>query len=541
MSSDLVPVKRALLSVSDKTGLAEFARALHHEFKIELISTGGTAKFLRDQALAVTDVSDITGFPEMMDGRIKTLHPLIHGGLLALRDNPEHAAAMQKHGIKPIDLVCINLYPFEQTISKPDVTFEEAIEDIDIGGPAMIRSAAKNHRYVLVVTSTDRYEKVLGDLREHAGSSCGKHRLKQAQRAFEHTARYDALISDYLSKAVGTRSGGMQLNLTKAVDLRYGENPHQKAALYVDEKPNEPSVAFARQLHGKELSYINLLDADAALGCAKEFDRPAACIVKHATPCGAAIADDVATAFARAYEADSRAAFGGIVALNRDVDLAAATAITSIDKLLEVIVVPRFTDDALQVLRDRWKSVRLLEVGSLPGGTGFQPVRGAQHGLKTRATDDAAGIHMHKIMGGYLVQDRDTLGLDESTWKVVTHRKPDASELADLRFAWLVCKHVKSNAIVLARDGATVGIGGGSVDRVGSARIAIEKARDRARGSVAASDAFFPFADGPQLLLNAGVTAIIQPGGSVRDADSITAVDRASAAMIFTSQRHFRH
>jgi phosphoribosylaminoimidazolecarboxamide formyltransferase/IMP cyclohydrolase len=535
MASDLVPVKRALLSVSDKTGLADFARTLHHDFKVELISTGGTAKFLRDQNLPVTDVADVTGFPEMMDGRIKTLHPLIHGGLLALRDNPEHAAAMKKHGIKPIDLVCINLYPFEQTISKPNVTFDEAIENIDIGGPAMIRSAAKNHRFVLVVTSPERYEKVLGDLREHNGCSCGKHRLKQAQRAFAHTAEYDSLIANYLATAGGIDSGGMILNLHKALDLRYGENPHQRATLLVGKQPNEASVAFARQLHGKELSYINLLDADAALSCVKEFDRPAACIVKHATPCGAAVADALPTAFLRAYEADPLAAFGGIVALNRDVDLQTAQAITSIDKLLEVIVAPRYADDALKLLRERWKNVRLLEVGNLnyASGVGVSPT--------DRGQDAHATLQMHKIVGGYLVQERDLIGIDDANWKVVTARQPSTGELADLKFAWLIAKHVKSNAIVLAHDGQTTGIGGGSVDRVGAARIAIEKAGARADGSVAASDAFFPFPDGPQLLLDAGVRAIIQPGGSVRDAESIDAVNRAGAAMIFTGQRHFRH
>src|SRR6476660_1767049 len=340
--SELVPIKRALLSVSDKTGLAEFASALHREFGVELISTGGTAKFLRDQKLPVTDVSEVTGFPEMMDGRVKTLHPKIHGGLLALRDNPEHVAAMKAHGIEPIDMVCVNLYPFAKTIEKPSVSFEEAIENIDIGGPSMIRSAAKNHRFVLVVTSPERYEKVLGDLREHKGSTCGKHRLKQAQRAFAHTAEYDSLIANYLASASGVDSGGMVLNLHKALDLRYGENPHQKATLLVGKKPNEASVAFARQLHGKELSYINLLDADGALSCVKEFAKPAACIVKHTTPCGAAEADDLPTAFRHAFEGDPLAAFGGIVALNRSVDLATAQAITSIDKLLEVIVAPDF-------------------------------------------------------------------------------------------------------------------------------------------------------------------------------------------------------
>src|SRR3954470_10230808 len=325
--SDLVPVKRALISVSDKTGLDAFATALVKEFGVELISTGGTARYLREQCkLPVTDVADVTGFPEMMDGRVKTLHPKIHGGLLAVRDNPEHAAAMQEHGIAAIDLVCINLYPFEQTVAKPGVTFEEAIENIDIGGPSMIRSAAKNHRWVLVVTSPERYEKVLGDLHEHNGATCGKHRLKQAQRAFAHTAEYDSVIANYLATAGGLDSAGMVLNLHKALDLRYGENPHQRATLLVGRQPDEASVAFAKQLHGKELSYINLLDADAALAAVKEMREPAACVVKHATPCGYATGPDLPTAFRLAYEGDPLAAFGGIVALNQDVDLATAQA-----------------------------------------------------------------------------------------------------------------------------------------------------------------------------------------------------------------------
>src|SRR5437868_6692421 len=312
--SDLVPVRRALLSVSDKTGLAEFAKALHGEFGIKLISTGGTGKFLRELGLPVTDVADVTGFPEMMDGRVKTLHPKIHGGLLALRDNAEHVAAMKQHGIEPIDLVCINLYPFAQTISKPGVTFDEAIENIDIGGPSMIRSAAKNHKFVLVVTSPERYEKVLGDLREHGGKSCGKHRLKQAQRAFGHTAEYDRTISTYLAKvAEMPRGDRLEMHLQKKQELRYGENPHQKAALYVGEKPVEASVAFATQLHGKELSYINLLDADAALSAVKELAAPTACIVKHATPCGYATGPDIATAFRRAFVGYPLSIFVGIV------------------------------------------------------------------------------------------------------------------------------------------------------------------------------------------------------------------------------------
>jgi phosphoribosylaminoimidazolecarboxamide formyltransferase / IMP cyclohydrolase len=533
--SDLVPVRRVLVSVSDKTGLAEFARALHREFAVELISTGGTARFLREHGLPVTDVSEVTGFPEMMDGRVKTLHPMIHGGLLALRDNPEHAAAMERHGIKAIDLVCVNLYPFEATVAKPGVSFEEAIENIDIGGPSMIRSAAKNHRFVLVVTEAERYEKVLGDLRKHGGASCGEHRLRQAQRAFAHTGAYDSAIAGYLTGYLKGGAGGakaqagegglpesLNLQLTRAAELRYGENPHQRGALYVGKRPTEASVAFAKQLHGKQLSYINLLDADAALSAARELAGPTACIVKHATPCGFATAGDLPTAFRNAFAGDPLAAFGGIVALNQAVDLATAQAITSIDKLLEVIVAPAFAEDALELLRSRWKNVRLLETGPL-------------------GTPDPGELSLHKIIGGFLVQERDLAGADQSGWKVVSRRPPTAREMSDLLVAWLTCKHVKSNAVVLAGDGMMLGSGAGQQDRVNACRIAIQKAGSRAKGSVAASDAFFPFPDGPQLLLDAGATAIIHPGGSMRDQETLDVVNQHGAAMITTGQRHFKH
>ena len=545
---DLVPVRRALLSVSDKTGLVEFATALTREFGVELISTGGTAAFLRDAGLAVTDVASVTGFPEMLDGRIKTLHPAIHGGLLAVRENPEHVAAIERHGIMPIDLVCINLYPFATTIENPDVTIDEAIENIDIGGPAMIRSGAKNNAYVLVVTAPSHYEKTLGDLRKHGGASCGQHRLKQAQRAFAHTAEYDGLIARYLAKEItpsvegeaekaGTEAGAqaetlpesLVLRLTKLRALRYGENPHQPAALYVAPRPAnaEASVAFADQLHGKELSYINLLDADAALSAVKELTSPTACVVKHATPCGFATAADLPTAFRLAFETDPLAAFGGIVALNQAVDLPTAQMIVGIDKLLEVIVAPHFAEEALALLKERWKNVRLLSVGDLHGH--------ADLGEDVRS--------MHKIIGGYLVQERDTLGAGAAAnrWAVASTRPPTAAEMADLTIAWVAAKHVKSNAIVLAKSGAAVGIGGGQVDRVNAARMAIAKAGERSPGSVAASDAFFPFPDGPELLLNAGVTAIIHPGGSMRDAQTLEFVNARGAALVITGQRHFRH
>jgi phosphoribosylaminoimidazolecarboxamide formyltransferase/IMP cyclohydrolase len=520
--SDLVPIRRALISVSDKSGLGPFAVALQKEFGAELISTGGTARFLRQQGLEVEDVSDITGFPEMMDGRVKTLHPNIHGGLLALRDNPEHAQAMERHGIQPIDLVCINLYPFEQTIARQGVTFEEAIENIDIGGPSMIRSAAKNHRYVLVVSSPIHYDDILEALRRNKGSSDGPSRLKQAQRAFAQTGEYDSMIANYLATTGGIDSAGVSLNLHKALDLRYGENPHQKATLLVGQKPDEASVAFAKQLHGKALSYINLLDADGALAAVKEFTEPAACIVKHTTPCGCATAANLAEAFTKAYQGDPLAAFGGIVALNRTVDLKAAEAITFIDKLLEVIVAPGFDDDALKLLRERWKNVRLLEVGP---------------------TDqfDRQELMMHKIVGGYLTQQRDLMGIDDADWKVVSKRPPTAGEMEELKFAWLVCKHVKSNAIAITKGHMLLGAGAGQMDRPSAARLAITKAADRINGSVAASDAFFPFPDAPQLLLDAGVTALIQPGGSLRDNETIDLVDRLGAAMVLTGQRHFKH
>jgi phosphoribosylaminoimidazolecarboxamide formyltransferase/IMP cyclohydrolase len=436
---------------------------------------------------------------------------------------------MKEHDIRPIDLLCINLYPFAATIEKPGVTLEEAIENIDIGGPAMIRSAAKNHGFVLVVTAPARYEKILADLRKHNGSSSAELRLRQAQSAFAHTAEYDGLIAKYLAAVITPAAEPadepatspeplpvtVNLSLHKKQELRYGENPHQKAALYVDRQPNEASVAYAKQLHGKELSYINLLDADGALSAVKEFSDPAACIVKHT-------AADLPTAFRRAFEGDPLAAFGGIVALNKPVDLATAQAITGIDKLLEVIVAPGYADDALALLRDRWKNVRLLQVGPI------------EH-------FDSSELMMHKIVGGYLLQQRDLTGLNETDWKIAGTRPPTEKELIDLRFAWLVCKHVKSNAIVVARDRMLLGAGAGQMDRPSAARLAIGKAGDRITGSVAASDAFFPFPDGPRLLLDAGVTAIIHPGGSLKDQDTIDLANQRGAAVVLTGQRHFKH
>ena len=534
--SDRVQVKRALLSVSDKTGLVAFATALANEFNVELISTGGTAKTLRDAGLAVRDVSDLTGFPEMMDGRVKTLHPKVHGGLLAIRDDAGHAASMREHGIEAIDLVVVNLYPFAATIAKPNSSFEDAIENIDIGGPSMIRSAAKNHHYVTVVTDASAYDAVLADLRAHAGATTLPLRRALAQKAFATTGAYDAMIANYLAmraledakSPVAHASESLPAALCGtyklAASLRYGENPHQSAALYTNpgHPGKEASVARAVQHHGKELSYINLLDADAALSVVKDFATPAACIVKHATPCGVGVGDDIATALERAYTADPLAAFGGIIAVNRPIDAATASLITAIDKLLEVIVAPGYEPAALETLKGRWKNVRLLEVsGSM--------------------TPDAGELSMHNIVGGILIQSRDLTGADASKWRVVSNRQPSAAELADLKFAWIACKHVKSNAIVLAKNGQTVGIGGGQVDRVTASGLAIGKSSGAASGSVAASDAFFPFPDGPELLFEAGVTAIVQPGGAMKDQLTIDAADAAGAAMVFTGERHFRH
>ncbi|MGC4030652.1 MAG: bifunctional phosphoribosylaminoimidazolecarboxamide formyltransferase/IMP cyclohydrolase [Tepidisphaeraceae bacterium] len=529
---DLVPVRRALISVSDKTGLAEFATALVKEFNVALLSTGGTAKFLRDAGLNVTDVSDVTGFPEMMDGRVKTLHPKIHGGLLALRDHPEHAAAMQAHNIEAIDLVCINLYPFEQTVAKPGTTFEEAIENIDIGGPSMVRSAAKNHGYVAVVTAASQYDKVLGDLRKHGGQTCEKHRRKLAAEAFVRTGKYDNAIAAYFAKVIDAASVPAE-----PIALRYGENPHQKAFLHASPKPKAASVAHAVQHHGKELSYINVLDADAALAVVKEFDTPAACIVKHATPCGVGTGTVLAEAVDRAYASDPVAAFGGIVAVNTPLDKAAAELLTTGQKFLEVIVAPSYSPDALDLLKTRWKNVRLLEVGPMFDDDNTRLLQ------RQGVGDVVEGVHVFEqtIFGGKLVQQRDWVGIVDSEWKTVSSRQPTAEELADLKVAWLACKHVKSNAITIAKGSATVGIGGGQVDRVGAARIAVEKAGERAKGAVAASDAFFPFPDGPKLLIDAGVTAIVQPGGSVRDAETIDLCNARGVALVFTGRRHFRH
>ena len=528
--TDQRPVRRALLSVSDKTGLADLGRALAAR-GVELISTGGTAKALRAEGLTVTDVAEITGFPEMMDGRVKTLHPMVHGALLALRDDPAHVAAMQDHVIDPIDLLVVNLYPFEATVAG-GAGFDACIENIDIGGPAMIRAAAKNHAHVTVVVDPEDYPRLLGDLDQHGGATCPKFRRKLAQTAFARTAAYDAAVSTWMADAVGAQTPRRRAVAgTLAQSLRYGENPHQKAAFYTDGS-DRPGVATARQLQGKELSYNNINDTDAAFELVSEFDpaEAAACaIIKHANPCGVARGASLREAYLRAYDCDRTSAFGGIVALNRVLDAQTAEAIAEI--FTEVVIAPDAEPAAVEIFAAK-KNLRLLTTGAL-------------------ADPAQAARVWRQVSGGYLVQDKDTGRIAAADLKVVTRRAPSDAELADLLFAWTVAKHVKSNAIVYVKDGATVGVGAGQMSRVDSTRIAARKARDMAealglaapltQGSVVASDAFFPFADGLVTAAEAGATALIQPGGSMRDDEVIAAADAAGLAMVFTGMRHFRH
>ena len=523
-------VTRALLSVSDKTGLIEFARALAAH-GVELISTGGTAKAIAATGLKVKDVSELTGFPEMMDGRVKTLHPKVHGGLLAIRDNAAHAQAMKAHDIAPIDLLVVNLYPFEATVDK-GADFEECIENIDIGGPAMIRAAAKNHEDVAVVVEASDYAAVLDELAANKGSTTLALRRRLAAKAYARTAAYDAAISNWFAGELKTEAPDFRAFGGRLIQsLRYGENPHQTAAFY--RTPDKrPGVSTARQLQGKELSYNNINDTDAAYECIAEFDpkRTAACvIVKHANPCGVAEGPDLATAYQKALACDSTSAYGGIIALNRTLDGETARAISGI--FTEVIIAPDATEEAIEIIGRR-KNLRLLLAGSLPDPR-------------------AAGLTAKTVAGGLLVQSRDNAVVDDMALKVATSRSPTDAELRDLKFAFRVAKHVKSNTIVYAKDLATVGIGAGQMSRVDSARIAARKALDAAaelklaepltKGSVVASDAFFPFADGMLACIEAGATAVIQPGGSMRDDEVIKAADEHGIAMVFTGVRHFRH
>jgi len=526
--SDLVKIKRALLSVSDKTDLVPFARKLA-EYGVTLISTGGTARKLAEAGLDVVPIDDVTGFPEMMDGRVKTLHPNVHGGLLGLRDSDTHVAAMNEHGIEAIDLVCINLYPFEQTVANPDVEEAEAIEQIDIGGPSMVRSGAKNHRFVTVVTDPAQYDAVVQEMDANEGATSLQLRKKLTLAAFARTAAYDTAIAEWLGRqSDDVFPHSMLLRLNLGAQLRYGENPHQGGALYLDPGATEPSVGTATQLHGKQLSFNNLYDANGALELVKEVgaaEQAAAAVIKHANPCGFAVADDLADAFTKAYDGDPLAAFGGIVALNRTVDKATAEAIVDGQKFLEVIVAPAYDDDALELLQERWKNVRILETGDLPGPDDRDP----------------GEMEYKRITAGLLVQERDLAPFDVDTWEHKAGPKPDAAALLEMRVAMTVVKHLKSNAVCLVRDAMLVGAGAGQMDRLASCRISIEKAGDRAKGAVAGSDAFFPFRDGPDQLIAAGVKGIVQPGGSKRDDDTVAACDEAGVTLMFTGRRHFRH
>ncbi len=523
----LRPIARALLSVSDKTGLVPFAHTLA-EAGVALLSTGGSARMLREAGLEVTEVSDHTGFPEMMDGRIKTLHPIIHGGILARRDLDSHVTAMAKHRIGSIDLVAINLYPFAETVAA-GADFETCIENIDIGGPAMIRSAAKNHAFVAVLTDPADYDTVTEEMAHHDGQTSLALRHRLAARAYAHTGAYDGAISAWFGEQIGEPlPERLALGATRRQSLRYGENPHQKAAFYITGE-DRPGVANAAQLQGKELSYNNLNDTDAAFELVAEFSAPSVAIIKHANPCGVASGESALAAYRKALACDPVSAFGGIVALNRPLDTMTASAITEV--FTEVVIAPGADEGACAVFATK-KNLRLLLTGGMPDAT-------------------ALGRTLRSVTGGLLVQDRDAARTGADDLQVATKRAPSAAEIADLLFAFAVCKHVKSNAIVYAKDGATVAVGAGQMSRVDSARIAISKAADaattagetgsRTAGSVVASDAFFPFADGLIAAADAGVTAVIQPGGSMRDKEVIAAADERDLAMVFTGHRHFRH
>jgi phosphoribosylaminoimidazolecarboxamide formyltransferase/IMP cyclohydrolase len=528
--TDQIPVRRALISVSDKTGLVDLGRGLAAR-GVELLSTGGTARALRDAGLTVRDVSEVTGFPEMMDGRVKTLHPMVHGGLLALRNDPAHVAAMEDHGIGAIDLLVVNLYPFEATVAK-GAGWDECIENIDIGGPAMIRAAAKNHAFVTVVTDVEDYAKLLGDLDEHDGATCPGFRRKRAQMALARTAAYDAAVSTWMAGAMGVDAPRRRAFAgTLAQPLRYGENPHQKAAFYSDGS-GRPGVATAVQHQGKELSYNNINDTDAAVELVAEFDPregPACAIIKHANPCGVARGATLSEAYKAAFDCDRTSAFGGIVALNMALDADTAREIAGI--FTEVVIAPGASPEAREIFAAK-KNLRLLTIDALPDPR-------------------AGGLAWRQVAGGFLVQDKDSGFVGPDDLKVVTKLAPGEDQMRDLLFAWKVAKHVKSNAIVYVRDGATVGVGAGQMSRVDSALIAAKKAERMAQalglaqpltiGSAVASDAFFPFPDGLMEAAAAGATCVIQPGGSMRDDEVIAAADAAGLAMVFTAMRHFRH
>jgi len=517
-------IKRVLISVTDKAGIVDFARGLKG-FNVEILSTGGTAALLRKSGIEVRDVADYTGFPEMMDGRLKTLHPKIHGGILALRDKAEHLASAQTHGIEMIDMVVINLYAFEATVARPGCTLEEAVENIDIGGPTMLRAAAKNYPFVSVVTDPADYLKILEEMKKTGGKLSEETNFALAAKTFQLSARYDAAISNYLGKispAEGQKEfpDTMTLQFVKALDLRYGENPHQKAVFYREKDAPASAVASARQIQGKELSYNNIMDSDAAWQMACDFDRPAAVIMKHANPCGAATSmEDLLSAYKKALATDPLSAFGGIVAFNKPVDKKTAEEVAK--TFLEVVIAPGFEPDALEILNSK-KNLRVLEIAPSAGGP-------------------SPGYDFRRVAGGLLVQERDRDDMDVRKGQVVTKRTPSEDEYEALDFAWRVVKHVKSNAIVIATKDQLIGVGAGQMSRVDSMKIAVMKANFPTRGAVLASDAFFPFRDVVDTAAAAGITAMVQPGGSIRDDESIQAADEHGMAMIFTGRRHFKH
>jgi phosphoribosylaminoimidazolecarboxamide formyltransferase/IMP cyclohydrolase len=534
-----VTIKQALISVSDKTELVDFAKALV-QLGVRIISTGGTAKALTQAGIEVLSVDSVTGFPEMMDGRVKTLHPKIHGALLALRDKPEHVEALRQHDITPIDLVCVNLYPFEATVARPGCTFEEAVENIDIGGPSMIRSAAKNHKFVTVVTQPGQYAQVIEQMRNNRGAVSADLRSELAREAFAMTAAYDAAISKYFNAKAGIEyPRRLSISLTKATSLRYGENPHQSAALYKLGATGESSVCNGRLLEGgTEISFNNLMDANAAFELVKEFDEPAAVVVKHLNPCGCAVDQDICTAYRKAYEGDVVSAFGGIIAVNRAVDVELARTImesySRFGKALgangffaEVIISPQFDDEAVEIIRTlkAWGSrVRLIRTGPIDG-----------HKV------DSSEYDVRHIVGGMLVQRRDLVGWEPDVLTYPTQAKPTAEQLEDLRIAWLVAKHTKSNTIIIAKNKRILGVGAGQMNRVESGLLAMKQAGKEARDAVMASDAFFPFPDNVDNAAKAGIAAIVQPGGSQKDPDVIAAADKHGIAMVFTGKRHFKH
>ncbi len=522
-NDNFLPIKRALISVSDKSGIVEFAKALQvHD--VEILSTGGTYKLLRESGVNVVEVSDYTGFPEMMDGRVKTLHPKVHGGILGRRGQDD--AVMLEHGINAIDMVVVNLYPFEQTVANPDCSLEDAIENIDIGGPTMVRAAAKNNAFVNIVVNASDYDAILTEMKENNGSTSQLTRFDLAIKAYEHTASYDGAIANYFGHKVAGGNDNFprtfNTQFTKTQDMRYGENSHQKSAFYVEKNPAAGSIATAKQLQGKELSHNNIADTDAALECVKQFSEPACVIVKHANPCGVALAANITDAYKLAFETDTESAFGGIIAFNRELDAATAELICE-RQFVEVIIAPTVSRDAIAAVAAK-KNVRLLECG----------VWGAEQ----------AAFDYKRVNGGMLVQDRDLGLITEADLQIVTKRQPSESEIRDLLFTWKVAKFVKSNAIVYGNNCQTIGVGAGQMSRINSARIAGIKAEHAGltvTGSVMASDAFFPFRDGIDNAASVGISCVIQPGGSIRDEEVIAAADEANMAMVFTGMRHFRH